>query len=179
MSQLDIEISQNIYVLDSNFFIDAHRYYYDMNLFPCFWEWTRECIIDGSFILIDKVYEEITPPDELFIWTHINLDNYVQSTNQSEIVDSYREVLQCATSYQPQPNARFTQKAIDDFASVADSWLIAYAKTRGGHVVTNEQPGPARTTKIKIPTICSQLEVEFLTREQLLKQLRPVFGCRN
>ncbi len=169
------EIDQQKYVLDANYFIQASRLYYDLGIFPCFWKWTLQNFNKENFILIDKVYQELTGSGDLLNqWVATNLKQWVISTNQPSVRESYTYVLGYTEGLASGKQPRFRRAAIEDFAIVADSWLIAYAKAEKACIVTNEIPSNS-SNKVKIPTICDNLKIDHITREDLLKTLHPVF----
>jgi hypothetical protein len=49
----------SVYVVDTNFFIQAHRAYYPLDVASSFWEKVKQLADDGKIISIDKVKQEI------------------------------------------------------------------------------------------------------------------------
>jgi hypothetical protein len=59
----------SIFVVDSIFFIQAHRMVYPLDVVVSFWEVLRKLANDGFIISIDKVKNEIYQNnDELKLW---------------------------------------------------------------------------------------------------------------
>ena len=57
------------FVLDSNFFIQAHRMHYPLDIFPSFWVKIKELAEKGILISLDKVRDELyLNNDNLTIW---------------------------------------------------------------------------------------------------------------
>ncbi|MBU0765890.1 MAG: DUF4411 family protein [Bacteroidetes bacterium] len=48
-----------VYVLDSNFFIQAHRFHYPIDVAAGFWNKVRQLAVEGRVISIDKVKIEM------------------------------------------------------------------------------------------------------------------------
>lgn len=48
-----------VYVLDSNFFIEAHRSHYPIDVAAGFWNKVRQLAEEGKIISIDKVKNEL------------------------------------------------------------------------------------------------------------------------
>ena len=48
-----------VYVLDSNFFIQAHRFHYPIDVAAGFWNKVRQLAEAGRIISIDKVQKEL------------------------------------------------------------------------------------------------------------------------
>lgn len=62
------------FVLDSNFFIQAHRMHYPMDVVTNFWLKIKELAENGTIVSIDKVRDEILlNKDELSDWCSENL----------------------------------------------------------------------------------------------------------
>ncbi len=59
----------SVYVLDSNFFIQAHRANYPLDVALSFWSKVKQLAEEGKIISIDKVKKEIFDhEDELKHW---------------------------------------------------------------------------------------------------------------
>lgn len=62
----------------------------------------------------------------------------------------------------------------DDFYNVADSYLVAYAKTHNCTIVTHEKLAPngllIRKGKIQLPSVCDLLNVHYLSIYDLMKK---------
>lgn len=64
------------FLLDANFFIEAHRKSYPMDVFPSFWEKVAAMATAGQIGSLDKVKKEIFEhEDALKIWCGQNLPN--------------------------------------------------------------------------------------------------------
>ncbi len=53
-----------LYVLDTNFFIQAHRAFYPLDIAKSFWNTITELAADEKIISIDKVKAEIDKNDD-------------------------------------------------------------------------------------------------------------------
>jgi hypothetical protein len=63
-----------VYVLDSNFFIQAHRFHYPIDVATGFWSKIRQLAKQGRIISIDKVKKELYHKnDALEDWCKKNL----------------------------------------------------------------------------------------------------------
>ncbi|KAF5067282.1 hypothetical protein DSECCO2_255250 [anaerobic digester metagenome] len=63
-----------VYIVDSNFFIQAHRDTYPLDIAFSFWNKVKLLAIDGKLISIDKVRDEIYDKnDALESWCRFNL----------------------------------------------------------------------------------------------------------
>ncbi|MCB0596496.1 MAG: DUF4411 family protein [Lewinellaceae bacterium] len=69
----------------------------------------------------------------------------------------------------------FIQWEANDFLSGADPWVIAQAKVEGAKVITMEKLVGSESKKVKIPNICIEFDVEWLSTYQLLRALGARF----
>jgi hypothetical protein len=71
------------YVLDSNFFIQAHRMHYPFDVFPSFWSTVLDLAQAGTIVSIDKVKSELLHnKDELTAWIENNIHpNFFKATD--------------------------------------------------------------------------------------------------
>lgn len=116
-----------VYLLDSNVFIEAHQTSYPFDVVPGFWNKLIELSNKGIIRSIDKVKKEICEvgkPDKLAIWFEsvIGNDFFLDS---SSCVEVYAQIAIWANG-----SIHYLQSAIDEFLStdLADPWLIALAK---------------------------------------------------
>src|SRR3970282_3005490 len=80
------------FLLDSNFFIEAHRVSYPFDVVPSFWLKVEELAEKGIIISIDKVHKEIAQnKDELSTWCEENLPkDFFKDT--SAVINQYIQV---------------------------------------------------------------------------------------
>lgn len=137
------------FLVDANFFIQAHRLYYPMDVVPNFWKTVKELADDGLIISIDKVRSEIAVgKDSLTTWCQGKLHSgFFQDT--SGVATEYAQLANWTTSMA----SHYTSAAISEFLGVdeADAWLVAYARSHGNTIVTYEISEPNRKNRIKIP----------------------------
>lgn len=175
------------YVIDSCVLIDAKRDdRLPMDIYISFWRELEKQILSGNIIIIDKVGDEIIKgTDCLAEWMKkikIKLPKQkFESSNATEVVMEYKKVSNFA--YLKTKNGFYKdQSSFNEFINVADSYLIAYALAKGCVLVTlekptkidkyNQNPGNA---KIKIPDICSGLNVTCIMPAEMLRRLRVSF----
>ncbi|HEY5589727.1 MAG TPA: DUF4411 family protein [Paludibacter sp.] len=144
----------SVYVVDSNFFIQAHRMYYLLDVVFSFWEKVKQLAEAGKIISVDKVKQEIYQnEDALKTWCDDNLPpDFFKDTQP--VIASYRNIVTWAAS----KGSHYTPNAIAEFleADEADAWIIAFghAKLNDRTIVTYESSEPQRKNKIKIPDVC-------------------------
>lgn len=165
----------SLYLVDSNFFIQAHRAYYPLDVVESFWHKISELARHKKFRSIDKVrkeiYEKSSHEDELKIWCQANLpDDFFLSTEGA--IGQYIKIVQWAKTM----NKHYTQNAIDVFleTDLADPWLIAYALNKDITIVTYEKSEPKRKKQIKIPDVCNQFGVRCINTVDMLRELNQV-----
>jgi hypothetical protein len=165
----------NLYVLDANVFIGAHRGYYAFDIAPSFWKTLVSLADDSKICSIDKIQQEIInpnddDPDELQEWTSENFREYFEKTDASDVLQNYASIQQWAFN-----ESQFTDAAKDEFARNADAWLISYAKAKGYTLVTHEVYNPESRKRILIPVVCEIFEVKCINTFEMLKDLQVQF----
>jgi hypothetical protein len=163
------------YIIDSNFFIQAHRVSYPLDVAFSFWNKVKQLAIDGKIISIDKVENEICDKnDALAEWCIENLpENFFKDT--SHVMEAYGQVSAWAISR----SDHYMLNALNEFldADEADAFLVAYALTDplARVIVTHEISEPNRKNKIKIPEACNALNVQYVNTMEMFRQLKETF----
>ncbi len=159
------------YLLDANVFIQAHRFYYPMDVFPIFWDWLKRENEKESIFSLDMIFDELKiGEDGLADWCNkLNRDNWFLSS-EDEITQNN---LSTIADWVLMQDYKETAKA--EFLSVADPWLIAKAKTDNMTVVTQEKSDPNSKRKIFIPDVCMAFDVNFINTVDLLRTLGGKF----
>lgn len=157
------------YLIDTNFFIQAHRVGFPMDVMPSFWIKVSELAHNKKIISIDKVKKEIYKrEDDLKIWCEANLpvDFFKDS---STIITAYSEVVRWAYSKKDW----YKKQALDTFmdAEEADAWLVAFAYAQNLPLVTHEISKPESKKDIKIPDACIPFSVRTLLPMDMLREL--------
>ncbi len=164
-----------VYVLDSNFFIQAHRFHYPIDVAAGFWNMVRQLAKEGRVISIDKVKKELYDKnDALEEWCRNNLpEEFFKDT--SVVIAAYGQV----TAWAMSRSGHYLQSALNEFldAEEADAFLVAYclADPAARCVVTQELSEPNRKNKVKIPDACIALKVSYVNTIELFRQLGETF----
>jgi hypothetical protein len=164
-----------VYIVDSNFFIQAHRDTYPLDVAFSFWNKVKQLASEGKIISIDKVRDELFDKnDALELWCKENLpDNFFKDT--SEILIEYQKVTTWAFSR----NSHYSQNAINEFLSAdeADAFIVAYALSDSVSriIVTQEVSRPEMKSKIKIPEPCNALNVRYIKAIEMFRELKETF----
>ncbi|MCY4562799.1 MAG: DUF4411 family protein [Flavobacteriaceae bacterium] len=165
--------SKLFYLLDSDVLITAKNSYYGFDLCPGFWKSLQYHHNEGNIFSIDKVFQELTrgkKEDNLIKWSKNNLpQDFFKSSDSNEVVNNYRTIINWVE------NRDFKDNAKKRFASGADGWLIAYAKTHNATLVTNEKSEPKSKKKVKIPDVCENFDVSYRTVFYMLDALKVQF----
>jgi len=164
-----------MYLIDTNTLIEAKNRYYHFDICPGFW---KAILTNNNIKTIEMVIQEIKDGrDELKDWI-INNEQIIK-TKLIEIDDNIQqnfiEISNYVNNLQYPP---ISEK--ERFLSKADPWLIATCKTYNYILVTQESYIPATNTKkIKIPNICTQFNVEYISLFDLLKRENIQFCLKN
>ncbi len=164
-----------VFVLDSNFFIQAHRSYYPIDVVPGFWNKVRQLAEQGSIISIDKVKSELfNGNDVLKEWCRNNLpDDFFKDS--SVIMPAYTKVTNWAISR----SEHYLPNALNEFLAAyeADAFLVAHCLTDPVNkwVVTQELSDPNRKNKIKLPDACIALGVSYVNTIDMFRKLGETF----
>jgi len=70
---------------------------------------------------------------------------------------------------------QFAPAAKAQFASVADGWVIAFAKVNGLTVVTHEEYAADVKKKVPIPNVCLEFDVDYVNTFEMLEDLKVKF----
>lgn len=163
------------YVLDSNFFIQAHRSTYPIDVAEGFWLKLKVLADSGVLVSIDKVRNELYDKnDALEAWCKANLpvDFFKDS---SAVMTEYATVVGWAPTRIPP----YMQGALNDFmdADRADAFLVAYALADSSNrtLVTQEVNSPNKINIIKIPDCCDEVDVRHLNTIEMFRDIGTTF----
>lgn len=161
------------YLLDSNFFINAHRVYYPFDVVPSFWLRVQDLATQGVICSIDKVATEIRNGNDILKdWIDNSLPGnfFIDST---VFIGEYTQVAQWAASR----SSHYTQGALAEFldADEADAWLVAATLTGGQTIVTHEVSNLQMKARIAIPEPCSYFGISFCNTIEMFRNLGVTF----
>jgi hypothetical protein len=161
------------FIIDSNFFIQAHRINYPFDVVPSFWLKVKELAERGVIISIDKVWNELHQnKDELTLWCEENLpDDFFKDT--SEIISNYVKVSSWANSM----SNHYLPQALSEFldADEADAWLVAYAIERKNIIVTHETSDLRTQKRVKLPDAANVFGVACQTTIDMFRMIGEKF----
>lgn len=157
-----------VYVIDANVLMQAHRLYYAFPICPGFWDFLLQHHQSGRIISLDRVHAEIDPGDALHHWVQSTAPATLFASTQDAAVGSqFGELMMLV-----QENKQFTQAAKDEFARVADGWLVAYAQANPNHVVvTMEERADGAKKKVPLPNLCLQRGIRYTDTFTMMGEL--------
>ena len=164
-----------VYILDSNFFIEAHRVSYPLDIAFSFWNKVMGLAAEGKIISIDKVKNELFGKnDPLENWCREKLPSGFFK-DKSSVITAYQQVANWAYSRRD----HYNQAAIDQFldADKADAFIVAFALFDSSErvVVTHEISNPNQRSKIKIPDAGHALGVRVIRVMDMFRELNETF----
>ncbi|MGL6225523.1 MAG: DUF4411 family protein [Thermoguttaceae bacterium] len=163
--------AQNRFLLDSDCFIESQKRFYRFSFVPAFWDTLLKEHSDTKIHTLSAAVNEIDRGnDRLKNWIRDHVPNDFVLESDSETQKTYSAIKKWVDSH-----TLFSRAEKEKFASAADGWLIAHAKTHKMTVVTLEQPVDKNSTKIKIPNVCQRFNVLCYTLYDFLESLNVRF----
>ena len=160
-------MTDSVFALDANVFIEAHRRYYGLDLCPGFWECLRHFGDRGRLLTIDRVRAELLQGgDALSQWIRASPQGLFVSSGQPAVVEAFIEMMDWV-----QGNGQFRRAAKAEFATAADGWLAAYAIVHGAVLVTHEQYSPNVKRRVPLANVCRQFGVPVRDTFSMLREL--------
>lgn len=154
------------YLFDSNIFIRS-KHEMPADVWPSFWVRISELIRDGKISSSVKVKEEIDKgDDELTEWMRDNATNDFYLPVDGDVLTKYAETQNWAMR-----NPVFNEVARNDYANVADAYIVATAAAKNMTVVTYETSDPMCKKRVKIPDACIASGVRYCDLNTALREL--------
>jgi hypothetical protein len=167
---------ENLYLLDTNVFIQAKNFYYAFDIAPSFWEKLNQLAKDNVFSIIDHVKRELTKsrdnPDDIHLWIKEEYSGEVLSTNDQLVVNKYTEITEKVQSDHKR-DKHYQSSAIQKFLEFenADTWLISYALAYNCKIVTFEKYSSDAKKSVKIPNVCKLFSIDYLDLYQFMREV--------
>lgn len=154
------------YIFDTNIFIRSKNEM-PMEVWPTFWKKMAEMINSGQVRSSIEVKAEIDKGnDELTTWIHDNAPDSFYYAIDGEVLAKY-----AATQNWAQANPVFNDNARQEFATVADAYLVATAAAKGLTLVTYETSDPYCKRRVKIPDACNAIGVRSCDLNIALREM--------
>ena len=154
------------FLLDTNIFIEAANKWYPMDIAPGFWDALAAKHHDGLVYTIDEVKREMKDANISKWITALNADDSFVLNHDADSMECYARIMQWVNS-----NRVYTRANKAAFAGGADGFLVAYAAAHGMAVVTQEALASPGSTQVKIPNLCQQFGVRYISLYQLMREL--------
>lgn len=160
-------------VLDTNVFIEPKNRYYPFDICPGFWEFLIADFKDGNAVSVLSVRDELlAQEDDLSDWVKdvVPKVHFIDCLKDQSVLENQLEVAEYVRDYYDKPNL------IEDFLgdSVADSWVIAYAKAKNGIVVTHETH-KSKGRKVSMSDVCDHFGIHHIDVFEFLRQEKAKF----
>jgi hypothetical protein len=151
--------------------ITAHRTYYSFDLCPGFWKTIIDGFKNGQLFSTDRVRRELLRgEDVLTTWVTENLpEGFFIDDSSSDVVQAFTPMMAWVVERKFQPAAQAK------FASDADGWLVASAKSKGFRLVTHETRKPDAKSSVPIPNVCDEFGVSYCNTFAMLRNLGVEF----
>jgi len=157
------------YLLDADILIQAKDENYPFDICPGFWGWLAQANAATKVFSVAAVRQELEAgADELAEWARRQGDGFFVP------VDERTAGAMAAVSGWVQAGD-FLEDAKRRFLAGADPWLIAHALAHGHTVVTRETHIEGERRKVKIPTVCTALNVKCARMLDMLRQEKVRF----
>jgi len=155
------------YLLDTNVFVQAHRYFYPFDFVPGFWDWLEREHLKGTLASIAFVASELTDgTDVLADWARDRAGSewFLEEDDQAT-----QRCFQEVVDWVSLPSQGYQERVQGEFLSGADPWLIAKAKATGAIIVSHEKLDLQIRKKVLIPTVCHSLGVQCIDIYALMR----------
>lgn len=155
------------YLFDTNIFVESKKNT-PMDVWPSLWSTLVNMINSGIVFSIEMVKDEIERGgDELADWIKVNAPKGFFLTPDSAVVGKLSETI----SWAMKSPIGYTQSAINEYADVADSYLVATAAAKDMVLVTFEKSNLQRRNRIMIPDACNAIGVRCCDLNSALREL--------
>lgn len=155
------------YCLDSNVYIEAWNKYWSIDLCPDYWGLLDSMARKGLIYSPVEVKSEIEKVhDDLYRW--VKQRDYLFQEIDETVQIHLREIM------------RHFPRLVDSIKirSVADPWVIALARAKGGTVVTKEDSVGPDSNRVHIPDVCESLSVPWLSDYAFARQVGIRFSAQ-
>ena len=164
-----------LYLADTNFFVQAYRMHYPMDIVPGFWKKISELDKKSVLISIDKVRDEMMDyKDDLSKWITEELSPDFFK-NSSSVLPEYIRITTWATTH-----PRYTEAAKAEFCDdrIADAWISAFALAHQPNIIllSHEKSEPDIKRKVKLPEVCTQFGLSYVNTIKMFRDLSEPFS---
>jgi hypothetical protein len=156
------------YWIDADVLIQASNWYYPFARVPKFWIFIAKELEAGRVKCPKIVWQEVSEGnDELAHWTRQRRESGLCVAANRSVQAKYAEV----TAY---VYGKYKTHQAAEFLRGGDGWVVAHVMDTGGTVVTQESER-SKTAKVKVPTVCRNLNVRCINTFVMLDELNAAF----
>ncbi len=174
MTEEGLETEEPVYCIDSSSLIAMWKERYPKEVFPSLWENKLRGLVKCRLGVCKQVWQEIDHPDLKESLSKMGLDEGHLLPECQDLKNRVAEIINKHPAWAKGDGGR----------EVADPYIIAFAKEQGMVVVTEElpfdktKPGAERKRRSsgpKIPDVCKEMGVEYMTLLSLFRNERWKF----
>lgn len=167
------------FIVDANVFLQGKNFHYHFDFCEGFWDWIHAGYNQGLIYSIEKVRAELVAGnkgDKARAWAEaMPRGFFLADTGDAKVMVEYGHVMNWSNT-----NTHYTPNAKKVFADSkrADAFLLAYAKTYGNVIVTQEKSRPETKRSIPIPdaaTLIGGIDPTVTIYELLKLHAKPTF----
>lgn len=175
--------SNEIFLLDSNVFIEPKNRFYPFDIFPGYWRFLLEELGGERVRSITHVYDELMGhEDDLSNWARqLGRNRFEDCAGDEEVFMRYLEISSYVRSLEGNGICGKRRSAIEDFLrdGAADPWLVAHASIYGETLVTMEASRIHKQTKVSLVDVCSHFEVKCSEIVPFLRRSKARFELKR
>jgi hypothetical protein len=131
-------MSKEIFLVDSNTFIEPYKMYYPFDLAPTFWDFVKLNIENGNIAVLSKVFDEVDKGgDSLSDWLQKLVFTKIDHRTQ-DVREVYKQIMSHIQNSKSQTGTElYNDKALQEWAdnNRADAWLVATGKAKGYTII--------------------------------------------
>ncbi len=159
------------YLLDADSFIRSKRQHYAFDFCPGYWDALLQGFRQKRVISIVPIRKELERGnDALTDWVKGKVPKrFFDPVTDETVQAAYAAVIRWV-----EKGDRFSPAARQKFASGADPWLVAYARTNGYNLVTYEVSSPELRARIKLPDVAHHFKVKCLPPYVMLRRMHVI-----
>jgi len=167
-----VSADSSTYLLDTNVLIAAHRSYYAFDICPGFWESVKNGHQNGRVFSTQRVKGELLrSKDPLTSWIQNELPpEFFIDDSSATIASEFGPMMAWVMANDFLPAAK------TKFATDADGWLIAAAKTTNICLVTHEAKQTGAKARVPMPNVCEEFGVKYCNTFDMLRALKCQFA---
>lgn len=156
-------MADEVYCLDTSFFIESWVRRYSPDIFPPFWEYLEEAARAQQLVSPQDVREELEHPLDLKKWVKKQSEIFIDL--EPRVVDSLKEVLEWARDRHLNQGRDFRPKDLK-----ADPIVVALARVEDATIVTEESRSGDQG-RPKIPDYCVNFGLRCIKTIDMIREM--------